>query len=50
MCHTISLIAHTAKTVANIHKEVLKGKLRVYLEKICLDLKEEEELRMQLGC
>ena len=27
----------------------LKGKLRVYLEKIILDLEEEKELEMQLG-
>jgi hypothetical protein len=28
----------------------LKGKLRIYLEKISLDLKEEREIGMQLGC
>jgi hypothetical protein len=27
-----------------------EGKLRVFLEKIILDLEEEKELEMQLGC
>jgi hypothetical protein len=30
-------------------EEELKGKLRIYLEKISLDLEEERELGMQLG-
>jgi hypothetical protein len=30
-------------------KEELKGKSRMYLEKISLDLEEEKELGMQLG-
>jgi hypothetical protein len=30
-------------------EEGLKGKLRIYLEKISLDLEEEKELGMQLG-
>jgi hypothetical protein len=30
-------------------KEELKGKSRIYLEKISLDLEEEKELGMQLG-
>jgi hypothetical protein len=46
---TISLIAHTVKRVAKILKG-LKGKLRMYSEKISLDLEEEKELGMQLGC
>ena len=45
---TISLIAHTANIIEN-HLEGLKGKLRMYLEKISLDLEEEKELGMQLG-
>jgi hypothetical protein len=49
-CCTISLITHTAKIVAKILKEGLKEKLRMYLEKISLDLEEEKELGMQLGC
>ena len=59
---TISLIAHTAKIVAKIRRrriqnkigdvfgERLKGKLRTYSEKICLDLEKEKELGIQLGC
>ena len=31
-------------------EEGLKGKLRMYMEKISLDLEEEKELGMQLGC
>ena len=31
-------------------EEGLKRKLRMYSEKISLDLEEEKELRMQLGC
>ena len=46
---TISLIAHTAKIVARILKG-LKVKLRMYSEKISLDLEEEKEIRMQMGC
>jgi hypothetical protein len=30
--------------------EELKGKLKLYLEKISLDLKEEKKLGMQFGC
>jgi hypothetical protein len=41
---TLSLITHTAKMVARI-EGVLKGKLRMYLEKISLDLEEKKELR-----
>ena len=47
---TISLITYTAKIVAKILREGLKGKLRMYSEKISLDLEEEKELGMQLGC
>ena len=47
---TVSLIAHTAKIVAEILREGLKRKLRMYSEKISLDLGEEKELGMQLGC
>jgi hypothetical protein len=46
---TISLIAHTAKRVAKI-VEGLKRKLRMYSEKISLDLEEKKEPAMQLGC
>ena len=47
---TISLIAHSAKIIAKLLiEEGLKGKLRMYLEKISLDFKEEKELGMQLG-
>jgi hypothetical protein len=47
---TISLIAHTAKILAKDLEEGLKRKLRVYSEKISLDLEEEKELGMQLRC
>ena len=47
---TISLNAHTAKIVTNMLRKRLKRKLRKYLEKISLDLEEEKELEMQLGC
>ena len=33
----------------SLSSERLKGKLRLYLEKISLDLEEEKELGMQLG-
>ena len=46
---TISLIAHTAKILAKILRRRIEGKLRLYLEKISLDLEEEKELGMQLG-
>jgi hypothetical protein len=42
---TISLIAYTTKIVAHILKG-LKGKSRMHLEKISLDLEEEKELGM----
>jgi len=47
---TISLIAHTAKIVAKILSRRIEKKLRMYSEKISLDLEEEKELGMQLGC
>ena len=46
---TISLIAHTAKIIAKILRRRIERKLRLYLEKIRLDLEEEKELGMQLG-
>jgi rRNA processing protein Krr1/Pno1 len=39
---TISVIAHTAKIVANL-EEGLKGKLRMYSEKISLGLEQEKK-------
>jgi hypothetical protein len=36
--------------VAQFLEKELKGKLRMYLKKINLDLEEEKELGMQLGC
>jgi len=47
---TISLIAHTAKIVAKILRRRIEGKLRMYSENMSLDLEEEKELRVQLGC
>ena len=47
---TISLIAHTVKIVAKILRRRIEKKLRMYSEKISLDLEEEKELGMQLGC
>ena len=47
---TISLIAHTAKIVAKILRRRIEKKLRMYSQKISLDLEEEKELGMQLGC
>jgi len=46
---TISLIVHTAKIVTKILRRRIEGKLRMYSEKISLDLEEEKELRMQVG-
>jgi hypothetical protein len=43
-------IAHTAKIVARILIRKIERKLRMYLEKISLDLEEEKELGMPLGC
>jgi hypothetical protein len=47
--NTISLIARIAKIVARIHRRRITLKLRMYLE-TCLDLEEEKEVGMQLGC
>ena len=47
---TISLIAHTAKIVANILRRRIERKIDYYLEKISLDVEGEKELRMQLRC
>ena len=45
---TISLIAHTTKIIATILRSRIKKKeLRMFLEKISLDLEEEKELGMQ---
>jgi hypothetical protein len=46
---TISIIAHTAKVVAKILRRT-ERKFIMYSEKISLDLEEEKELEMQLGC
>ena len=46
---TISFISHTAQIIAKIIRKGLKGKLRMYLEKISLDLEEEKELGMRMG-
>jgi len=47
---TISLIAHTTKIVAKILRRRIERKLRMYSNSISLDLEEEKELGMQLGC
>jgi hypothetical protein len=47
---TISIIAHAAKIVAKILRRRIEKKLRMYSELINLDLEEEKELGMQLGC
>jgi hypothetical protein len=47
---TISLIAHATTVVAGCLDERLKGKPRIYLEKVSLDLKEEKELGVQWRC
>ena len=45
---TISLIEYTAEIVARILRRRIERKLRMYLEKMSLDLEEEKELEMQL--
>jgi hypothetical protein len=45
---TISLIAHTAKIVAKILRRRIEKKIEE--EKMSLDLEEEKELGMRLGC
>ena len=47
---TVSLIAHTAKIVAKILRRRIQRKLRMYSKKISMDLEEEKEQGMQLGC
>ena len=48
--HTISLIAHTAKIVAKILRRRIEKKIEDVLGEDRLDLEEEKELGMQLGC
>jgi hypothetical protein len=43
---TTNLIANTAKRVARILRRGLKGRLRMYSEKISLDLEDEKEIGM----
>jgi hypothetical protein len=47
---TISLTAHTAQIIAKILRRRNERKIEMYSEKISLDLEEEKELGMQLGC
>jgi LPS O-antigen subunit length determinant protein (WzzB/FepE family) len=47
---TVSLIAHTAKTVAKILRRRIERKIEDVLREDQFDLEEEKELRMQLGC
>ena len=44
----ISSITHTAEILVILLKRRIEGKLRRYVEKISLDLEEEQELGMQL--
>jgi hypothetical protein len=44
----ISSIAHAAEILVILLKRRIEGKLRRYVEKISLDLEEEQELGMQL--
>jgi hypothetical protein len=44
---TISRIAHTAKIVVRVLRKRIEGKIE---KEINLDLEEEKELGMQLGC
>ena len=46
---TVSLTAHTAKIIAKILRRRIERKIEAVLEKISLDLEEENELGMQLG-
>ena len=48
--HRKSAFSHTQQRWYQRHLEGLKRKLRMYSEKINLDLEEEKELGMQLGC
>jgi len=47
---TISLIAHTGKTVARILTERIEKKIEDALEKISFYLEEVQEIETQLGC
>jgi len=47
---TISHIAHTAKIVAKIFRRRIERKIEDVSEKIRLDLEDEKELGVQLGC
>ena len=48
--HTINLIVCIAKVAAKILRRRFEKKIEMYSEKISLDLEEEKELGMQLGC
>jgi uncharacterized Zn finger protein len=48
--HTISLIAHTAKTVAKILKKRIEQKIEDVLGENQFGLEDENELGMQLEC
>jgi hypothetical protein len=45
-----AIIAPTAKRVVGYLEEGLKRKSRSYLEKVNMDLEEEEAVEMQLRC
>ena len=47
---TISLITHIVKIAAKILRRSIEKGIAMYSEKISLDLEEEKELWMQLGC
>jgi hypothetical protein len=47
---TITLITHRTEIVARIGGRRIKGKLRMFVEKISVDLEEKKELGMQLRC
>ena len=47
---TISLIARTAKIVTKILRRRIEKIIEEVLGKISLDLEEEKELEVQLGC
>ena len=47
---TTSLIAHTAKIVTKILRRRIEKIIEEVLGKISLDLEEEKELEVQLGC
>jgi hypothetical protein len=47
---TLIRVTHTEKLVARRLRRRIERKIEMYLEKIIMDLEEEEELEMQLGC